>query len=114
MFRSNALPPSSRSKSKPAASKDGGFLVDCSASSTLRVKAVCYAKTSVNLYQSTECHIPEDSALHILAHVKSTSVLVTDIKWPKYYLQDVVKNNFLNMTKSLLLIVLRDANSVFS
>jgi hypothetical protein len=112
MFQRNVLPPSSRSKNKPAASKDSSFLVGCSASSSLRMEAACSAKTLVNLYQATESHIPEDSMLHILACVKSTSVLITAIKCPKYHLQDVVQNNLLNMTKQLLS-MLCDASSVF-
>jgi hypothetical protein len=62
-------------------------------------RRVCSAKTSVNLYQATQHHIPEDSMLLILACVERTSALVSNIKCPKYHLQDVVKNNLLNINK---------------
>jgi hypothetical protein len=34
-------------------------------SSTLKMKAVYFLKTSVNLYQTTQCHIPEESVLYV-------------------------------------------------
>jgi hypothetical protein len=107
MFQRNILPPSSRSKNKPAQ-------LPCWLLSFFDPEEwrVCSAKSSVNLYQATKHHIPEDSVLLILACVKRTSVLVTDIKCPKYHLQDVVENSLLNINKQLLSMPC-DANSVF-
>lgn len=36
--------------------------------STLKMEAVCSSKTLINLYQTMQCHIPEDSNFHRRSH----------------------------------------------
>jgi hypothetical protein len=42
-------------------------------SSTLKMEAVCYSETSVNLYSITRWHIPEDNVFIIITVLKSKS-----------------------------------------
>jgi hypothetical protein len=47
---------------------------------TLMMEAVSSSKTSVNIYQTTRCYIPEDSNLHNLRREKQNPT--NNLIWP--------------------------------
>jgi hypothetical protein len=50
-------------------------------SSTLKMEAVCTSQASVNLYRTTQCHIPEHSIVNLLSSIITFSYIMTSRIW---------------------------------